>query len=45
MGAINKQLKNKDKLFEFPKLELNKDIKEINDFKFEDIKIVDYKSH
>lgn len=28
-----------------PKLELNSDIKDILDFKFDDIKIIDYKSH
>lgn len=31
--------------YSLPKLELNKDIKNIFDFKYEDIKIVDYKSH
>lgn len=31
--------------FPAPKLELNKDIKNIDDFKFEDIKIVGYNSH
>jgi thymidylate synthase len=29
----------------FPKMELNKDVKNINDFKYEDFKIVGYESH
>lgn len=31
--------------YDFPILELNKDISNIDDFKFEDIKVVNYKSH
>lgn len=31
--------------FEFPKLELNSNIKSIDDFKFQDIKLVDYQCH
>jgi thymidylate synthase len=31
--------------FEFPKLELNKNVTSIDDFRFEDIKLIDYKHH
>jgi len=41
--AIKEQLQREP--HPFPKLELNPDIKDIDDFKFEDIKIVDYKCH
>ena len=40
---VNEQLKREP--YELPVLELNKDIKNIFDFKYEDIKLLNYKSH
>lgn len=43
-GAIKQVQRNPFK-YEYPTLKLNPDIKDINDFKFEDIKIENYKSY
>jgi len=41
--AVKEQLSKKP--YDFPTVKLNQDIKDIDDFKFEDIEIVDYVSH
>ena len=43
IGQVEEQLKRKP--YELPKLWLNPDIKDIDDFKYSDIEILDYKSH
>ena len=43
IDAINEQMKREPK--KLPKLRLNPEIKDIDDFKFEDIEIIGYESH
>lgn len=43
LDGVAEQMKREP--FEFPKISINKDIKEIEDFKFEDINLVDYVCH
>lgn len=43
LEQVNEQLKREP--LELPRLELNKEIKHIDDFKFDDIKVVGYQSH
>lgn len=45
IDAINKQLSNTDNLYPLPTIKLNTEIKNIFDFKYEDIEIIDYKSN
>jgi thymidylate synthase len=45
IDQVKQQLSRRDDLFEFPILELNPEIREIDDFKFDDILLIDYKSH
>jgi len=43
LEAVNEQLQRE--CLPLPKLELNKNIKNIDDFRAEDIKLVDYQYH
>lgn len=43
VDALNEQIKRQP--YEFPKLKFKRDIKDIDDFKYEDIEIIGYKSH
>jgi thymidylate synthase len=43
--GMKTQLTRKNKIYPSPKLILNKNIKNFYDFKIEDIKLIDYKSH
>ncbi len=45
VDQANEQLERKYDLYQLPQLWLNPDVKHINDFKFKDIKILNYKSH
>ena len=45
IDAVEEQLSRDPLRYELPKLVLNKDIKNIFDFKYDDIKIADYKSY
>ncbi len=42
---VNEQISRKDNLFEFPKLQINKSIDDINNFTMSDFNIIDYKCH
>lgn len=42
VAQVREQISRKEKLYELPKLKLNPDINNIFDFKYEDIKLVDY---
>ena len=45
ISALKEQLLRNPHKYSLPRLELNPDIKNIEDFKYEDIKIVGYKSY
>lgn len=45
LNAVNEQLTRDPDKYNLPKLELNKNIKNINDFTFNDIKVIGYESY